>query len=395
MSIPDPPSPPSEPESDLERDEVLAESVGERIDDGKGRIFPCEGCGADLVFHIGQQRLKCPYCGFEKEIELGEDQEIREQDFLAMLEKLREQRTGDTPPVDADSHEVRCGACGGIVQFRGTLISSSCPYCASPLQRDDVQESQQKIAFDAVLPFLIDRGGARERLQSWMKSRWFAPSALRKHRVSAVFEGVYLPYWTFDTLAFTRYVGQRGGDYTVYVGTGKNRRAVTRTRWYPARGAFQRFFDDVLVPASTGLPARSLNQLAPWPLQKSLPFTQEALAGFYARVYDVELDQGFAIAKARIDEALARDVRRRIGGDRQRVESIRSRYDAITYKLVLLPVWMLVYRFRGKPYQVLVNAGTGEVVGERPYSWVKITLAVVAAAAAAAGLYLLAKARGG
>ena len=51
---------------------------GEQIDDGRGRKFPCEGCGADLEFHIGQQELKCPYCGFEKQLEFAEDATVDE-----------------------------------------------------------------------------------------------------------------------------------------------------------------------------------------------------------------------------------------------------------------------------------------------------------------------------
>ena len=393
MSIPEPPAPQDPPEP------VPAPSpvAGEQVDDGKGRIFPCEGCGADLVFHIGQQRLKCPYCGFEKEMQLDEDRVIEEQDFHAMLEVLRMRREKRSQEDDRDAsvedaHEVRCAACGATVLFQGTLISSDCPYCGSPLQRDDIRDAERMISFDAVLPFLVDRPQAKQRLLDWIRSRWFAPNAFHKLRVDASFEGIYLPYWTYDSLTFTKYSGQRGEHYYVTVVSGKNRRRERRTRWYPAHGAFQRFFDDVLVPAATGLRRDYLDHLEPWPLNQCIPFTQEALAGFYARAYDVELDQGFLLAKNRIDRALERDVRRRIGGDEQRVHSIETKYDAITYKLILLPVWMLVYRFRDKPYQVLVNAGTGEVFGERPYSWVKIGLAVAAAAiAAAVGVYLVSR----
>lgn len=84
------------------------------------------------------------------------------------------------------------------------------------------------------------------------------------------------------------------------------------------------------------------------------------------------------------------EVKRRIGGDVQRIDSIHTRHDAITYKHLILPVWMLAYRYGKKSYQVVVNAGTGEVQGDRPYSWVKITLAAVVAllAAASVGLFV-------
>lgn len=363
--------------------------TGQTTDDGKGRIFPCERCRADLTFHIGDQKLKCPYCGYAKDIELDPDVEIKEQDFHAMLAHLVEQHDNRTEP-DSDVNEVRCGSCGGTVVFTGTLTSSSCPYCASPIQRDDVHRAKHRVPVDAVLPFLIDRDLARKNLDDWVQSRWFAPNDFLKNRLEGTFNGVYLPYWTFDSLTFTVYSGQRGEHYYVTVGTGKNRRRERRTRWYPASGQFQRFFDDVLVTASQGLPRKILESLEPWPLHKCLPFTQEVLAGYFARTYDVELDDGFVIGKQRIDVELDRDVRSRIGGDTQRVHSIDTRYDGLTFKHVLLPLWLLAYQYKEKSYQVFINAGTGKVQGERPYSWVKITLTVLGVAAAIGGIVFLA-----
>lgn len=67
-------------------------------------------------------------------------------------------------------------------------------------------------------------------------------------------------------------------------------------------------------------------------------------------------------------------MRQDIGGDEQRIESIHREYAAVTFLHLLLPVWMGAYRFQAKVYRVRVNARTGEVQGERPYSSVKIAL---------------------
>ncbi len=50
---------------------------------------------------------------------------------------------------------------------------------------------------------------------------------------------------------------------------------------------------------------------------------------------------------------------------------------------------MGAYRFQAKVYQVLVNARTGEVQGERPYSAVKIALLVALILLAAVILWLV------
>lgn len=362
--------------------------AGQSVDEGKGRIFPCEGCGADLRFHIGQQHLKCPYCGYEKELQFDEQSDVEEQDFHAMIARLKTLRT-ETQPEDSGQNEVRCSACGATVVFVGALTSSECPYCASPIQRDDVHTAQTRVPVDGVLPFLIEHAVAKRNLTQWIKSRWFAPNEFLEKGCDGRFNGVYMPYWTFDSLTFSRYSGQRGEHYYVTVGTGKNRRRTRRTRWYPAGGQFQRFFDDVLVLASPGLPPKLVIELEPWPLGKCKPFNQEMLAGFLARTYEVELDAGFPHAKQRIDAALHGDVCRRIGGDTQRVHSIKTHYGALTYKHLLLPVWLLAYRYHGTSYQVMVNAATGEVQGERPYSWVKITLAVLTALVVVGGAILI------
>jgi hypothetical protein len=82
-------------------------------------------------------------------------------------------------------------------------------------------------------------------------------------------------------------------------------------------------------------------------------------------------------------------VRQRIGGDEQQVDSIETHYGAITFKHVLLPTWLLAYRYRGKSYQVMINAATGEVQGERPYSWIKIAFFSLAVAAIAGTVAML------
>lgn len=372
------------PESEVE--ELLGRSdiVGATTDEGKARIFPCDSCGADFEFNIGEQKLKCPFCGFEKDVELAEDSEVVEQDYHAMLERIVEFRELDEKAKASetegasDCSEVRCDSCSGVVVFTGTLTSTECPYCGSPIQRENVHTATKRVPVDGVLPFLVERSTVQGKLKDWVKSRWFAPGDFKKRGAQGKFNGVYLPYWTFDSLTFNAYSGERGENYTVRVGTGKNKRTETRTRWYPASGRFQRFFDDVLVVASQGFPESYIIALEPWPLTECVPFTQQYLAGYLARTYDIELDRGFEQGKKRIDNAILSDVRGRIGGDKQRVHSVKSRYDAVTYKHLLLPVYLMTYRFKNKPYRIFVNAVTGEIQGQRPYSWVKILMAILA-----------------
>lgn len=365
-------------------------------DPAKGRTFPCESCGAKLTFHIGQQTLACEYCGAVKQLEIPEGR-IEERDLEATFRRLAELRVRGSlaggaaavPAGSADS-EIKCESCGATTAFTGPLQTSECPYCGSPLQKQNAHQADaSRLPVDGVLPFQVDHDTAARNLKAWVASRWFAPNDFLRRGVHGVFNGVYLPYWTYDAMTANRYSGMRGEYYYVTTGSGKNRRRERRTRWYPASGAFQRFFDDVLVCAAHGLPPKVIQSLEPWPLQKVIPFTREVLSGYVSQTYETGIASGFEQGKVRIAAAIDQDVRRRIGGDTQQVHSIQTQYSALTYKHLLLPLWLLAYRYKDKSYRVAVNAATGEVQGERPWSWVKITLAVIAGLIVAAAIFLL------
>ena len=148
-------------------------------------------------------------------------------------------------------------------------------------------------------------------------------------------------------------------------------------RWRLVSGRVARFFDDVLVLASQSLPKRYTDALEPWDLSAMEPYKPEFLAGFRAEGYQIELRDGFQEARAIMDATIVRDVKFDIGGDRQRVHDVDTVLSNVTFKHVLLPVWLAAYKYRGKSYRFVVNGRTGSVRGERPYSAIKITIAVI------------------
>jgi DNA-directed RNA polymerase subunit RPC12/RpoP len=367
---------------------VSTEDAGASVDQNRARSFPCSGCGAALSFSIEMQSLSCGFCGTVRDLEPAEGRAVEEQDLRAALRNIAAGRVEAAAPrgVDGEAvHEVRCRDCGADVRFTGSLTSDECPYCGTAIQLDGVHDAEDRIRVDGVLPFALERDVARKNLGAWVKSRWFAPNEFRKRGAQGRFNGVYLPFWTYDALTLNAYAGERGEHYWVTVKRGDQTTRERRTRWYPASGTFRRFFDDVLVFAGAGLPQKIIAKLDPWPLDRCVPFTPEFLAGYLARTYDTSLEDGFDSAKERIHAAIRSDVKRRIGGDVQRIHGIDTEFGALTYKHLLLPVWLLVYRFRGKPYQVAVNAVTGEVQGARPWSFWKIFFAVVLGLAVVGG----------
>ena len=199
-----------------------------------------------------------------------------------------------------------------------------------------------------------------------------------------------MPFWTFDAQTKSSYSGERGTDYYVsrtVVRNGKRQTIQQRkTRWRHVSGRVARFFDDILVVASKSLPAKYIDNLAPWDLSRMEPYIPEYLAGYRAEAYSVELEDGYTEARDHMDRVILRDVKFNIGGDRQRVHNISTQVSDVTFKHVLLPVWMAAYKFRGETYRVVINGRTGRVSGERPWSVMKIAMAVFAGLLIAGGV---------
>ena len=350
--------------------------------------FPCDQCGADLRFQPGTDKLVCDHCGFEKLLEDtgGQHAPIRELDFRAAL---------DARLSDAEVEDKRvstCPNCGALVEFDAATHATQCPFCGTPVVADTGLHRQIKPK--GLLPFALTEPDARAALTTWLGSLWFAPSALTEYaRKGRKMQGVYVPFWTYDAQTSSNYTGARGTVYyetrTVHRNGRTETEQVERVSWTPVRGHVARFFDDVLVLASKALPKRFTDALEPWDLSALEPYRPEFLAGFRSEAYTVELAEGYDEARRYMDRMIERDVRFDIGGDRQRVSSIDTDVSEVTFKHVLLPVWLAAYSFRGKTYRFVVNGRTGRVKGERPWSVWKITIAaiILAAIAGAVGYY--------
>jgi DNA-directed RNA polymerase subunit RPC12/RpoP len=342
---------------------------------GGTRQFPCVQCGAKVEFAPGTDTLVCPYCKHETSIPASAEVVV-EHDFAATLADLEANAVMETVP------SVSCTSCAAHIEPPASTEAFPCPYCGSSIV---VKVASEKlIRPQSLLPFKVTRSQATEMFTKWLRTRWFAPNALKKFaRLEGRLQGLYTPYWTFDAGTVSRYTGMRGDTYVVRVG----KRTQTRVRWRPAAGTVSRNFDDTLVVGSQSLPRDLAEKLEPWDTKSLVPYADEYLPGFLAERYQIDLRGAWTRAVERMDEVIRQDVNRDIGGDRQRIITLSTHHSGITYKHVLLPMWICSYRFRDKIFRFLVNARTGEVQGQRPWSAIKIALAAIAAAIIAAVIY--------
>ncbi len=338
----------------------------------KDRKYPCKGCGSDLVFAPGQDSLKCPNCGHIEKIPQTAE-EIKEYSYNDYLAKPKSTGYGAPP---SERRDARCGNCGAQLQLDATVRATKCPYCGSSMITDDDKAAgQEVITPEGLIPFAITRQQAEGKFTAWLDSLWFAPGTLKGAAHLKQFQGIYRPYWTYDSHTVSDWAGERGDYYYVtetYTEMENGQqvtktREVRHTRWTPCSGIYQDFFDDVLVRAG-----KMDDKSKDFDLKAMKHYTPEYLSGFGAERYSVSLEDGWTAAKKIIDNSIYGSVCKEIGGDEQQVRRISTAYNGITYKHILLPVWINAYMYLDSTYLFEVNGQTGVAAGTRPYSVWKI-----------------------
>lgn len=381
----------------------------------------CTGCGGNLRFDPASQSLQCTSCGNTATIDHAPDERVEQRPFTPTSNTLSSRTAsmtdifsfarqitgsglnpsaggatmprhslmrpntlaGGPPATEPDlgnqkptrltgEKEIICQSCGGRTTFLGSLTSDRCPYCATPLQLNDVHDAPDRLAVDGVLPFGVDESEAKVALDAWVNGRWFAPTEFKKYSKAGSFASLYAAYFTYDADAITDYEGKRGRRQSR--GSGDNR--TTYTDWTFVSGQVHDRFVDLAIPANTGLHETFVAQLEPWPMEKLKPYNADYLAGHLARTYDHDSDVCFGKAQLEMSKRINKTIERDIGGDEQKILSRQTELMNTTFRHVLLPIWLLTVVYGGKTWQVFMNGDTGEVHGERPYSKAKIIAAV-------------------
>ncbi|WNJ19539.1 hypothetical protein [Pontibacter sp. G13] len=353
----------------------------------------CPNCGSpEVVFHAGNQALTCSHCGYEKQLP-KETHEIVEQPLGASFH-LEDAQTG----LEIVTKAYHCNGCGADVAVEADQVNFACPFCGS----ENVNESAldtRIIRPAGVMPFKVEKSTALDAFKHWLGQGWFRPGDLAKKAQVDKLKGVYLPFWTFDAHTSSQWRADAGYYYYVqesYTDSDGNRqtRQVRKVRWEPAAGRHSEFFDDVMVIASQGVSQDMMEDILPFNIKDVVNYDSRYLLGWETELYQKDLKEGFGVADDIMDQAIRAACSRAVPGDTQRNLRVKTQKTGLTFKHLLLPVWVAGYTYKGKIYQFIVNGQNGQVAGKKPWSAIKIALAVLAAAAVAAAIWYFSEMQG-
>ncbi len=331
----------------------------------------CKNCGAQVTWDPDEDALVCAYCKTSVRVPRAEGK---------IVEHSLSEAGSAARGLGVEVRVSRCQRCGAQVTFDERTTSKTCVFCGSA-QVLEQSANRNAIRPESLIPLDVGRATVEKEFRTWLAGLWFRPNALQGLRdFGAV--GVYVPFWTFDAQVHSDWSADAGFYYyvtepTVVIVNGRpsvRMQQVRKVRWEPAWGARDDFYDDLLVHASKGLPEKLSAELGRFDTKALVPYRPEYLAGWRAEEYAVDLEAGFKVAQASIETTQSARCGGDVPGDTQRDLRVQNRLSDVRWKHVLLPVWSLTYAFAGREYAVLVHGQTGKVVGEAPYSWIKIFL---------------------
>ncbi len=325
----------------------------------------CDGCGANMQFDPSIQMLKCPHCGSVKDFD--KSNKVEEIDILTAF--------GQAETWKSENSVYRCENCGAVVVLASGQTATRCPYC----ETSHVVKSTETAGIkpNAVYPFTLTKTQALDCSKKWAKSKLFAPRKFKKNLNSEDFRGVYQPCFTFDSQTTSYYHGRIGRRHTRTVGSGKNRRTETYIVWRHISGTYNNFFNDVMINADGEYSQLTLNKLLPYDFNTIKVYEDEFLTGYMAKRSNRAVEKCWEDAKEYIDDSLKRMILSGYSYDVVDYLNVSTTHDGVTYKYVLLPIYLHNYKYGKKLYSVHINGNTGKVAGKSPISPLRVLIAVL------------------
>lgn len=342
-------------------------------------VSKCPSCGANLTYSPAERCLKCDYCGYKSKVDLS--QYAEEIDFAELLRA--DNAWGDETRVFV------CNNCGAKQILSKRDLAPKCAFCGT----SNIVESEDicGIKPNAVVPFAFGKEQACGLITKWAKKKIFAPKKFKQSVYPDDIAGNYYPAFTFDSKTTTGYSGVLGEHYyTTYRDSKGNTHTTQHTRWFRIGGTYDRFFDDVFVRAASEDDCKTLKKLEPFDIAAPQNYRTDFLHGFSASQYERDGRACWTEARGRMEKQIQSEILAKYHYDVVQSFNTRTRCFDMTYKYMLLPVYVGHYGFKDKLYNFYMNGQNGKIKGRTPKSPLRIWIAVLIGLAVAAGIGVLA-----
>lgn len=324
--------------------------------------YKCPCCGGAIAFDSSIQKMKCPFCDTEFEMEAlaGYDDALKNEQADQMDWEVSASSEWQSDEIDKLRTYV-CKSCGGEIVGDENTAATSCPYCGNPVVM--MGQFSGALKPDYVIPFKLDKKAAKEALNRHYKNKPFLPKVFKDQNHIDEVKGIYVPFWLFDAQAQAniRYRATRVRSWS------DSKYHYTQTSHYAVMRGGTIGFERVPVDGSSKMADDLMESIEPFDFSGAVDFQTAYLAGYLADKYDVDANQSMERANERIKKSTQDSFAGTVQGYLSVIpESTSIRLQNGKAKYALYPVWILNTTWKNNKYTFAMNGQTGKLVGDLP-----------------------------
>lgn len=301
----------------------------------------CPICGSLL----DEEDLFCANCGHEAPP--NEDEASRDNNVRPIVFKNR----------------FTCQGCGAAMSYDASAQALRCPFCGSTELKS--QADGLSLAPRSVVPFTITREQALAILHKQMRAGFFRPGDLAQRSAITAMTPVYVPYWIFSAKTHT-YWAADSSDVPFHA----------RGDWRPVFGEHRNRHEGIKVVASKVLSWEESMGLGQYDLSQGVPPGQVDLDNIIVEQFSMPRKYARTQARQLIEDAEKVYCANNLIRGQIRNLRVNVKIERMKGKPVLLPVWILAYRYREQVYRFVINGQTGRSYGRFPVSPWKVLMTV-------------------
>lgn len=324
--------------------------------------YKCPCCGGAISFDSSIQKMKCPYCDTEFEMEtLKElDDELKNEG----KDSLNWGSAEGSEWKEGEEEGMRlyvCESCGGEILTEDTTAATVCPFCDNPVVMKE--QVGGMLRPDCVIPFKLDKEDAKKGFLKHLSGKRLLPKIFKDETHIDEIKGIYVPFWLFDSDADAniRYKATR-----IHCWSDSNYN-YTKTSFYSVIRHGTLSFDQIPVDGSEKMADDLMESLEPFNFNEAVDFQTAYLAGYLADKYDVTSEKCSERANQRAKNSTAETFRNTVQGYASvTAENVNIRLSAAKTRYALFPVWLMNTTYKGQKYVFAMNGQTGKFVGNLP-----------------------------
>ena len=271
----------------------------------------------------------------------------------------RQEREGAADSARTATHNFECSGCGASMSYDAKAEGLRCPFCGSVdmKQKDDAKV----LAPNRVVPFKLSRSEADLAMREWLGRSFWRPGDLSKQASIVEMTPVYVPYWVFQAKTHTYWTSD-----TSQTPMG------ARGDWCPLSGEHRGSYSGLLIGASGALAPQETSRICPFDLGEGKAPEEVDLDNVTIEQFSLPRKYARPLARQGLEQSETETCQARYVPGRARNVHVNVRIESMSSEPVLLPVWIMAYRYRDQLYRFLVNGQTGRATGQAPVSWSKI-----------------------